>query len=66
MKALVLAHHLVVDGVSWRGLLPDLATAWLQLGTGQTPTLAPLKSVFIESWEQRAMARPIYWEPGQP
>ncbi|MFH7599302.1 amino acid adenylation domain-containing protein, partial [Streptomyces racemochromogenes] len=25
---LVLAHHLAVDGVSWRILLPDLAAAW--------------------------------------
>ncbi|WP_081276485.1 non-ribosomal peptide synthetase [Rhodococcus opacus] len=45
-RLLVLAHHLVVDGVSWRVLLPDLATAWLQLGTGQTPTPAPVGTSF--------------------
>ncbi|SEE29322.1 non-ribosomal peptide synthase domain TIGR01720/amino acid adenylation domain-containing protein [Rhodococcus jostii] len=45
-RLLVLAHHLVVDGVSWRVLLPDLATAWLQLGAGQAPTPAPVGTSF--------------------
>ncbi|WP_026414931.1 non-ribosomal peptide synthetase [Actinomadura oligospora] len=27
-RLLVVVHHLVVDGVSWRVLLPDLVTAW--------------------------------------
>ncbi|WP_368077454.1 amino acid adenylation domain-containing protein [Actinomadura sp. WMMB 499] len=27
-RLLVVLHHLVVDGVSWRILLPDLVTAW--------------------------------------
>ncbi|QFU91620.1 non-ribosomal peptide synthetase [Amycolatopsis sp. YIM 10] len=27
-RLLIVAHHLVVDGVSWRILLPDLADAW--------------------------------------
>ncbi|MFE6978163.1 amino acid adenylation domain-containing protein [Streptomyces sp. NPDC057682] len=27
-RLLIVAHHLVVDGVSWRILLPDLAAAW--------------------------------------
>ncbi|MEU9609746.1 amino acid adenylation domain-containing protein, partial [Streptomyces sp. NPDC048057] len=31
-RLLVLAHHLVVDGVSWRILLPDLRSAWEQAG----------------------------------
>ncbi|SNT16350.1 non-ribosomal peptide synthetase [Rhodococcoides kyotonense] len=29
-RVVVVAHHLVVDGVSWRILVPDLATAWAQ------------------------------------
>ncbi|WP_433203461.1 amino acid adenylation domain-containing protein [Nocardia sp. CA-107356] len=41
-RLLVLAHHLVVDGVSWRILIPDLATAWAQLSAGQPPQLAPV------------------------
>ncbi|MEW2527590.1 amino acid adenylation domain-containing protein [Streptomyces sp. NPDC047071] len=39
--ALVL-HHLVVDGVSWRILLPDLAAAWRQVRAGRTPELPPV------------------------
>ncbi|WP_069162716.1 non-ribosomal peptide synthetase [Nocardia altamirensis] len=34
------AHHLVVDGVSWRILLPDLASAWQAVSAGVTPALA--------------------------
>ncbi|MGY4101754.1 amino acid adenylation domain-containing protein [Nocardia sp. R16R-3T] len=41
-RLLVVAHHLVVDGVSWRILIPDLATAWAQIGAGQQPQLAPV------------------------
>ncbi|OAK51474.1 non-ribosomal peptide synthetase [Rhodococcoides kyotonense] len=29
-RIVLVAHHLVVDGVSWRILVPDLATAWSQ------------------------------------
>ncbi|MEV7941741.1 amino acid adenylation domain-containing protein, partial [Kitasatospora sp. NPDC088264] len=38
---IVLQHH-VVDGVSWRILLPDLATAWEAVRAGRTPELAPV------------------------
>ncbi|WP_072751834.1 non-ribosomal peptide synthetase [Rhodococcus maanshanensis] len=41
-RLLVVIHHLAVDGVSWRILLPDLATAWTQLGAGLEPELAPV------------------------
>ncbi|MCP2287804.1 non-ribosomal peptide synthetase [Nocardia amikacinitolerans] len=41
-RLLVVAHHLVIDGVSWRILVPDLAAAWAQLSTGQRPRLAPV------------------------
>ncbi|MEV6432219.1 amino acid adenylation domain-containing protein [Nocardia sp. NPDC051463] len=41
-RLLVVAHHLVVDGVSWRILVPDFATAWAQLSVGQQPRLAPV------------------------
>ncbi|MCX6471618.1 MAG: amino acid adenylation domain-containing protein [Corynebacteriales bacterium] len=33
----VVIHHLVVDGVSWRILLPDLAVAWGLTGPDGTP-----------------------------
>ncbi|MDV6301096.1 MULTISPECIES: non-ribosomal peptide synthase/polyketide synthase [Rhodococcus] len=35
----VVAHHLVVDGVSWRILVPDFVSAWAQIGGGATPVL---------------------------
>ncbi|MFD5798214.1 amino acid adenylation domain-containing protein [Streptomyces diastatochromogenes] len=41
-RLLVAAHHLVVDGMSWRVLLPDLAEAWRQARTGEAPALQPV------------------------
>ncbi|MCX5192888.1 amino acid adenylation domain-containing protein [Streptomyces sp. NBC_00249] len=38
-RLLITAHHLTVDGVSWRILLPDLATAYTAHHHGQTPQL---------------------------
>ncbi|MFC9769458.1 condensation domain-containing protein, partial [Rhodococcus jostii] len=39
---LIVAHHLVIDGVSWRIILPDLASAWAQVCAGRTPVLDPV------------------------
>ncbi|RDI25336.1 non-ribosomal peptide synthetase [Lentzea flaviverrucosa] len=39
-RLLIVLHHLVVDGVSWRVLLPDLAAAWARVRTGAQPGLA--------------------------
>ncbi|MFD5128612.1 amino acid adenylation domain-containing protein [Streptomyces olindensis] len=36
-RLLLVAHHLVVDGVSWRIVLSGLADAWQALRSGQTP-----------------------------
>ncbi|MFF3488514.1 amino acid adenylation domain-containing protein [Streptomyces sp. NPDC002701] len=36
-RLLIVLHHLVVDGVSWRILLPDLASAWQRVRDGRTP-----------------------------
>ncbi|MCL2535787.1 MAG: condensation domain-containing protein, partial [Nocardiaceae bacterium] len=41
-RLLIVVHHLVVDGVSWRILVPDLATAWAQITAGEQPDLAPV------------------------
>jgi amino acid adenylation domain-containing protein/non-ribosomal peptide synthase protein (TIGR01720 family) len=38
-RLLVVLHHLVVDGVSWRILMADLAEAWQQVRSGRTPEL---------------------------
>ncbi|QCW27251.1 amino acid adenylation domain-containing protein [Lysobacter enzymogenes] len=35
----LIVHHLAVDGVSWRILLPDLQQAWDAALKGRTPTL---------------------------
>ncbi|MFF4139615.1 amino acid adenylation domain-containing protein [Streptomyces mirabilis] len=38
-RLLMVLHHLVVDGVSWRILLPDVAAAWEQVRAGRAPVL---------------------------
>ncbi|MFD7546868.1 non-ribosomal peptide synthase/polyketide synthase [Streptomyces sp. NPDC059816] len=38
-RLLLVAHHLVIDGVSWRVLVPDLAAAAAALADGGTPDL---------------------------
>ncbi|WP_328692161.1 non-ribosomal peptide synthase/polyketide synthase [Streptomyces caniferus] len=52
---LVVAHHLVVDGVSWRILLPDLAAAWETAAAGGTPELAPV-GTSLRRWAQLLLA----------
>ncbi|MGW4206295.1 condensation domain-containing protein, partial [Streptomyces sp. NPDC004726] len=39
-------HHLVVDGVSWRILLPDLRAACEAVAAGRTPELGPVATSF--------------------
>ncbi|MGW2819371.1 condensation domain-containing protein, partial [Streptomyces sp. NPDC001415] len=41
-RLLLMVHHLAVDGVSWRILLPDLAAAWQAVAAGRAPELAPV------------------------
>ncbi|MDE3722560.1 amino acid adenylation domain-containing protein [Nocardiopsis sp. N85] len=45
-RLLIVAHHLVVDGVSWRILLEDLTTAHHQLTTGTPLDLGPRTTPF--------------------
>ena len=47
----VVVHHLVVDGVSWRVLLPDLAAAWTAVAAGQPVVLDPVGTSF-RRWSQ--------------
>ncbi|MEU8263197.1 amino acid adenylation domain-containing protein [Micromonospora sp. NPDC048999] len=49
-QLLILAHHLVVDGVSWRILLPDLTTA-LDAAPGTAPRLTPV-GTSLREWAQ--------------
>ncbi|MET7798192.1 amino acid adenylation domain-containing protein [Streptomyces decoyicus] len=46
------AHHLVMDGVSWRVLLEDLATAYAQLAEGRAVDLGA-KSSSYQQWARR-------------
>ncbi|MGV9885343.1 condensation domain-containing protein, partial [Streptomyces sp. NPDC003006] len=45
------AHHLVVDGVSWRILLPDLEAACQALADGRSPALDPVGTSY-RSWSR--------------
>ncbi|MFG2132154.1 amino acid adenylation domain-containing protein [Streptomyces sp. NPDC048751] len=48
----VVAHHLVVDGVSWRILLPDLQSALETLMAGRSVALEPVGTSF-RGWARR-------------
>ena len=52
----VVVHHLVVDGVSWRVLLPDLAAAWQAVTAGWPVALDPVGTSF-RRWSQLLAAR---------
>ncbi|MFJ5974381.1 amino acid adenylation domain-containing protein [Streptomyces sp. NPDC093060] len=54
-RLLVVAHHLIVDGVSWRILLPDLVAAWQAAIAGETPRLAPV-GTSLRRWSQLLLA----------
>ena len=49
---LLVIHHLVVDGVSWRILLEDFASAYRQLCRGEAVQL-PAKTTSFRQWAQR-------------
>ncbi|MER5731272.1 condensation domain-containing protein, partial [Streptomyces sp. NPDC002138] len=46
-------HHLVMDGVSWRVVLEDLATAYEQLAAGRTAVDLGAKSSSYQQWARR-------------
>jgi len=51
-RRLLIIHHLVVDGVSWRILLEDLQTAYQQLSRKETMQL-PAKTTSFQHWSYR-------------
>ncbi|CAM2010573.1 non-ribosomal peptide synthetase [Acanthopleuribacter pedis] len=64
------AHHLIVDGVSWRILLEDLTTAYGQAERGQATDLGP-KTASFQTWSEALVRRAAdsdlhaertYWE----
>ncbi|MFD5753643.1 amino acid adenylation domain-containing protein, partial [Streptomyces sp. NPDC127033] len=48
----VIAHHLVMDGVSLRVLMEDLSTAYDQIVAGRQPDLGP-KGTSVRQWAAR-------------
>ncbi|HEX5748907.1 MAG TPA: non-ribosomal peptide synthase/polyketide synthase [Archangium sp.] len=54
-RLLLVIHHLVVDGVSWRVLLTDLVTAGAQLQAGG-PVRLPPKTTSFQQWAERLEA----------
>ncbi len=67
---LIAVHHLVVDGVSWRIILEDLATAYNQAANGETVAL-PDKTNSFREWArglfeyanmEKAINELAYWK----
>jgi amino acid adenylation domain-containing protein/non-ribosomal peptide synthase protein (TIGR01720 family) len=54
-RLLFVAHHLVVDGVSWRVLLDDLWTGYEALRRGE-PLRLPPKTTSLKAWADRLIA----------
>ncbi|WP_329377933.1 non-ribosomal peptide synthetase [Streptomyces sp. NBC_01716] len=50
-QLVVAVHHVVVDGVSWRILMDDLATGWRQFASGVPVQLPPVGTSF-RRWTQ--------------
>ena len=55
-RLLLVLHHLVVDGVSWRILVPDLAAAWRAIAAGEPPAL-PERGTSLRGWAHRLVAQ---------
>jgi amino acid adenylation domain-containing protein/non-ribosomal peptide synthase protein (TIGR01720 family) len=50
-RLLIIIHHLVVDGVSWRILMEDLQTAYRQASRGEEINLPP-KTTSFKQWSE--------------
>ncbi|MFD9410731.1 non-ribosomal peptide synthase/polyketide synthase [Streptomyces sp. NPDC059989] len=56
-RLLLVVHHLAVDGVSWRIIVPDLAEAWEAATAGRSPELPPAGTSFAH-WARAFTALP--------
>ncbi|MFG3053065.1 amino acid adenylation domain-containing protein [Kitasatospora sp. NPDC048239] len=54
-RLLLTVHHLAVDGVSWRTLLPGLAAAYQALAAGRRPALEP-EAYGLRAWSEHLLA----------
>ncbi|MFB7585970.1 amino acid adenylation domain-containing protein [Streptomyces sp. NPDC056169] len=57
-RLLLIAHHLVVDGVSWRILVPELMTCWTDTEAGRETGIAPARTSF-RTWARRLADRAL-------
>ncbi|MFF5258096.1 amino acid adenylation domain-containing protein [Actinomadura viridis] len=57
-RVLLVIHHLVVDGVSWRVLLPDLAAAYAAVEAGREPEPAPVPTSF-RGWARELASQAV-------
>jgi len=51
-RLLIVIHHLVMDGVSWRVLLEDFQSLYVQLAAGREPELPP-KTTSFQRWAEK-------------
>src|SRR5262249_27290837 len=51
-RLLLSIHHLAVDGVSWRILVPELAAAWAAIARGEVPALTA-RGTSVRRWAPR-------------
>lgn len=51
-RLMIVAHHLVIDGISWRILLEDLQTAFSQLSSGAEINLSS-KTTSFKHWSRQ-------------
>ncbi|ROM69346.1 non-ribosomal peptide synthetase [Pseudomonas brassicacearum] len=49
-RLLLIVHHLVVDGVSWRILFEDLQSAYRQMLAGAAAVQLPAKTSAVKAW----------------
>jgi non-ribosomal peptide synthase protein (TIGR01720 family) len=54
-RLLLVAHHMVVDGISWRIILSDLQTAYQQVEAGKQVVLPP-KTTSYQKWAEKLSA----------
>ncbi|MET9362292.1 amino acid adenylation domain-containing protein [Streptomyces sp. NPDC006632] len=57
-QLVVVVHHVVIDGVSWRVLMDDLATAWHRTRAGRAIELPPVGTSF-RRWTQLLESTPF-------
>ena len=66
-RLLIVAHHLLMDSVSWRILLDDLDKAYAQLGRGEEVSLGPKTNSFrqwaerLKEYAESDSLKPDYW-----